>query len=412
MAKAYATCTCKHCGKEFEVSAFKRNRKEAASWSDWAARTYDCCNECADRIRAEENARNAAEAKEMGLPELVGSPKQIAWAESIRMDMISAMDKAFEQQLAFLKARENAGKNIERITRDTKIIDLVRQYIFKNCTSAHWWIDVRFCDCVDLMHSVYKEHKIEFDKAVTNGAAEVDKDEEAEADKLITAMPENPCKDIADVYIAEEDKLCAKYPEKDDTFRSICKEYGMRWDPDNRVWARRLDVFSGDPEDRQADLVNRLLRKGFPVRCLTQTIADKAVNAAFAAERVRWIKRDVSTTGRLIWYPRSSDEYNAALRLPGVKGKEYYYVKDGKHGEITAPVHLHAAIEEYAEMYDYEFSDGAKEEIAEFESNKMVAQAATPKKIARPKPEAKLEEILNSSDEVLPDLEDTDETDH
>ena len=42
----------------------------------------------------------------------------------------------------------------------------------------------------------------------------------------------------------------------------------------------------------------------------------------------------------------------------------------------------------------------------------MVAQAATPKKIARPKPEAKLEEILNSSDEVLPDLEDTDETDH
>ena len=87
MAKAYATCTCKHCGKEFEVSAFKRNRKEAASWSDWAARTYDCCNECADRIRAEENARNAAEAKEMGLPELVGSPKQIAWAESIRMDM-------------------------------------------------------------------------------------------------------------------------------------------------------------------------------------------------------------------------------------------------------------------------------------------------------------------------------------
>ena len=97
MAQATAICVCKHCGNEFEVSTIKMNRKLADSWEQWASTAYDCCYECEKKIRAEENARCAEEAKEMGLPALNGSQKQVAWAEKIRMDMMKDMERDLEK---------------------------------------------------------------------------------------------------------------------------------------------------------------------------------------------------------------------------------------------------------------------------------------------------------------------------
>lgn len=115
----------------------------------------------------------------------------------------------------------------------------------------------------------------------------------------------------------------------------------------------------------------------------------------------------------LIWDAETEDEFYAALRLPGAKCKEYYSKRAGKYGEVTAPVHLYAAVKEYAEMYDYELTPAAEEAIEKFEADKVVVRVATPAAPVQPDPEAKLKAILDSSDDVLPDLEDdTDETDH
>lgn len=89
MAKAIAICRCATCGKEFEQSAVKRNRREADKWEEWAVSYYDECSECyqkrKERQREEENQKAAELATEAGLPKLTGSDKQVAWAESIRM---------------------------------------------------------------------------------------------------------------------------------------------------------------------------------------------------------------------------------------------------------------------------------------------------------------------------------------
>lgn len=414
MAKAYATCTCAHCGEEFVVTATRYSRKEADSWEKWAATHYDCCDECAAKMRAEENARCAAAAAEMGLPSLKGSAKQIAWAEKIRFDFVAAVDKAFDELLERYEKQKAEGKVDEFIEADIKAIDITRKYVLEHITSAAWWIDHRGSDFRNTLHRVYTEHKPEIDELIEMGAAQVAEPEPApETDTSVTVMPETVSKDVAKVTVTEDGYLRAAYPVKDETFRAICKEYDMKWNPGGRVWERELYTTSGEPDDRQADLANRLLREGFPVRCDTQAIADKAVAADFAPERTRWIYGAVKNKTLLIWDAETGDEFYAALRIPGAKGKEYYTKRKGRYGEVTAPVHLYALIKEYAEMYDYEFAPSAVKEIEQFEADKVVVRAATPTAPAQPDPEAKLKAILDSSADVLPDLEDdTDETDH
>ena len=81
MARGIATCTCATCGKQFEKIVFRSKRSEADSWVAWAERNYDQCPDC---WKAAQEAVAKAEAEKAGLPELTGSPKQIAWAERIR----------------------------------------------------------------------------------------------------------------------------------------------------------------------------------------------------------------------------------------------------------------------------------------------------------------------------------------
>lgn len=84
MAKAIANCRCKNCGKIFEKIEFRRNQTEADNWKDWAEKNFDMCHGCYH----EEIVKEAAEAAQAsGFPELIGSPKQIAWAEQIRQKL-------------------------------------------------------------------------------------------------------------------------------------------------------------------------------------------------------------------------------------------------------------------------------------------------------------------------------------
>lgn len=418
MAKATAICVCKHCGKEFEVSTIKMNRKLADSWEQWASTAYDCCYECEEKIRAEENARCAEEAKEMGLPALNGSQKQVAWAEKIRMDMMKDMESAFKMYMERIDKRKEEGKDPAKAIRNAKMCDVVRKYILENYTSASWWIDSRKEHAINLINEVYTKKKPEFDIIIDTAptdsvmADETLSDEKSvmPKDASIVVMPEQPTKDVARVYVDSRDNLRAAYPAKDDKFREICKAYSMRWDADARAWTRALNEFTGNADDRQADLVNRLLRNGFPVQCATQAIADKATAAEFEPEHTRWIK--INPENKLVWEPQSRDEFYTALKIPGSHGKEYYR-RDEKYGKITVAVHLHAAVEEYAELYGYKLSSGSKKAIADFEAGltgvQTVSTVAAPQKPAQPNPSEKLHEILESSSDVLPDLEDSNE---
>lgn len=94
MAKATAICNCKTCGKEFEMTAEKFNRRAADSWEAWAVEN---CTECKDCYRARTAAEAAEKAAKYALPEIEGvSEKQIAYAQSLRSGFASANSKPIE----------------------------------------------------------------------------------------------------------------------------------------------------------------------------------------------------------------------------------------------------------------------------------------------------------------------------
>ena len=144
MAKATATCTCKKCGKTFIRETIRRNRSEADSWVEWAEKTFDICPECEyeeNRKAAEELAKKAESS---GMPELIGTEKQVVWAEQIRADIVKKIDDIYQLSLKQLdaiddpKIKEEAKDSIERLE------------ILKNvvCGQAYarWWIDHRSSD--------------------------------------------------------------------------------------------------------------------------------------------------------------------------------------------------------------------------------------------------------------------------
>ena len=83
---AKAQCHCAVCGNDFEIKVKRRNREEATSFEEWAAKNITVCRGCEQKIRKQENHKRALENSD-GLPALEGTEKQIAWAFDIRLRM-------------------------------------------------------------------------------------------------------------------------------------------------------------------------------------------------------------------------------------------------------------------------------------------------------------------------------------
>lgn len=92
MAKATAICRCATCGKEFTVTAFRRNTREARDFEVWASEHIDECDPCKQQRQAD---AKAAEAAERAWPELTGSEKQIAWAIKIRSKLAQDLEEEY-----------------------------------------------------------------------------------------------------------------------------------------------------------------------------------------------------------------------------------------------------------------------------------------------------------------------------
>lgn len=109
------------CGHDELVTLYgsRRDRERKIEWLE-----NNCvCNECKKKAYAEENEKSAQNAKSLGLPALKGSLKQIAWAESIRMNYI------------------NKSKGLQN-------------YILQHATEASEWIEYR--DAPTVFSCIYK----------------------------------------------------------------------------------------------------------------------------------------------------------------------------------------------------------------------------------------------------------------
>ena len=150
MAMAEVELVCSTCGKTFTHRQKRYNRADADQYEEWARAHIDTCPDC---YRAQQQKEKALEtARSSQLPQLQGSDKQVAWANSIRNKMISEnqvakglIDGEFENPdgsvLTFQQAQEIWSVG-DFSPEDKKTVDSVIKLFTE--PQAKWFIDHRF----------------------------------------------------------------------------------------------------------------------------------------------------------------------------------------------------------------------------------------------------------------------------
>lgn len=388
MAIATATCTCATCGKTFEVRAQKQNRRDADAWETWAADHLDECTDCykarRQRERDEERARAAAEARELGWPELTGTEKQVNWANTIREGII----RHFNDLLAELV--ENGG---DKEGEDT--VRGVRDWLLTSKTSASNWIDVRDYLNKTWDRAKYERAWIEEWKSAGAPADPTDAVEElrqaqAEEAAVQTVAPAGQTHPGAVVIDHSERVVTAAY-RKDEDFRLLVKSLGFSWNPTARYWSKALTDRSGTARERAAELGNKLLAAGFAVRIADPEVRQAAVAGDYEPETFRWI--DARDADFFITWARDDDFYAQAKRLPRAR-----YSKPG----ILVPAAEWEEVQDFAHTHGFRFTPAAQELLDRQSGAVLVVEPAAPKEPVYDEHDPG--EILQSPAEVLGDL--------
>lgn len=399
MAKAKAICTCERCGKTFEVTTIRSNRRDADSWERWAAEHYTLCDACTELERKEEAAKLAAQAAADGLPALVGSEKQVVWAEQLRAAALAAVGA----QLAHV--REKGYKDHRYAT----VADLWNMpdtpaglmewekafaHILKTQNQARFWIDARHPDILEgrIEETVKQLRANAMKQAVDDTPTANDVKQEA------TVYPAEQKHAVAEIIVSDS-SVSVRYP-LDEAFREVVKGAGFAWSKERRVWYRSISWATGSAVDRAADVGNRLLRAGFAIMCTNADVRRMAVDGTFEPECKRWVSKltqgQYSDGWLAIGIPAGDQQlYKQARMIPDSRWSD---------GFVVVPIARHQLVSDFADIHGYRFSPGALEQIAKYEQAR--AQAVAPVTPSMPAVGDKLKAILESDDAALDDLKD------
>lgn len=377
MAKYDVTHSCGHevtvdlVGKESERQWRIRNMEQ------------ECCEACAAE-------RAAAKNLEYGLPDLIGSPAQIAWANQIRIGCF----EWYEQNL--YKNQDKLGAAFEEEL-------IIYRHFKENSRSAKFWIDNRHFS-PDVL---YKQHRKKYMEEIERKLTDVRERDDAFAKAAkaeATLRPENPCTDmITEIKVDGEERngTVSLYSEKDETFRLLVKKYGYAWT--DRAWRLSVGFRNGTVEDRAAEIANALLRSGFPVMIMDEKIREKAVDGSFKPEQKKWALISADKKMISLYFDRDDTIYSAARKLPGSQWNKLC-------GSVDVPMHNAEAVLDFSDAYGFEISPGCKRAIDAWIAEKEAALVVRPAKPEiMPNQNKGIAGILDSSREVLPDLRDEDE---
>lgn len=126
MARYQITFRCGHTG-EVEIYGKVSERESKSKWYEG-----QLCRECYKRQQEEARKAESVDAAQRnadcgyGLPAISGTPKQVAWAETIRSKLV---DYCVSHKLKFEQAESNP--------KIAAIVSVMRN------PSASWWIDHR-----------------------------------------------------------------------------------------------------------------------------------------------------------------------------------------------------------------------------------------------------------------------------
>lgn len=372
------------CGHEGVVNIIGRHKdREWKKERVFSNMCPDCYKKYLEKQIKEANQKALEETKEMELPELEGTEKQIAWANTLRIDFIKKVtDYADEKDLQHKGESKKAERY--RVTLDY-ILSL------KEAQKASYWIDLRYRTFTEIIDDLKEEYKGNFG----NNAKDI---AEKQAKEEAIIEPSEVKHDGVVEIIPTKNKIEVKY-EKNEDFRLLVKDLGYKWDG---VWFRNITEFTGSYIDRTAELGNKLLNAGFRICIVDYEIREKTINADYEEECYRWIKYNIKYDKLAFeWYGMNTKLYNASRKLPGSKW-------DSESKSTLVNLSHYEQVEEFAEMYGFKFSKSALQHIEEYKNNLKNVQKVN-QKVSKEKIDKNgLEDILNSSRDILDDLREED----
>lgn len=359
MAKYDVTYACGHDGV---VQLFGRGKDR-----EWKLKRYESqlCDACAEKQkekeREEANAEAAATAKKAGLPELVGSEKQIKYGETCRQDLINLIIAGKNNLQSKLERGTVSEKMLDKAKEYVSRMDSVLEYIKQRKTKASWWIENY------KWTRGYGELQALIDRLIVEqGSApslEEEKREQEEAEEqknkeiACTVRPENPVSEaVAKIRLnKDQGTITIHFAEFDDKFRKIVKErLRMTWSSGR--WERKInEEINGTLADRVAEAGHLLLAEGFIVQILNEELLNKAISADYNPEHTNWIVKKAKSN-YIGWFAirwdKNDDFYNVARRIPESRYASPY---------VVVPPHRFEELLDFAERYDFRLTQSAYE---------------------------------------------------
>ena len=131
MAKYNVKFSCGHTAT-IELYGKEKDRQRKIAWYEENGLCPDCYRKQQEEEKKAEAEKAAAEAASLGLPELIGSPKQVAWADKIRVGIVNTIADCNQQLLKSGEDAKNSGKGPEVLADiDTalRLVDAFSQVI-------------------------------------------------------------------------------------------------------------------------------------------------------------------------------------------------------------------------------------------------------------------------------------------
>lgn len=307
---------------------------------------------------------------------LSGTEKQVEWANRIR----SKITKNVILCYAF-----NAKKSFF-VEMDEELIKKSERFILSK-NKASFWIENREKDYTQFQRLI--ENVIYYEE-------EKEKNIIDEARKEATVYPnDQKTKVVAEIIFDDEIHEIKVKSEKDQIVINTVKSLHYDWS--GKVWYRETVPYKRDVADRMAEVGNKLLLDGVPIIIWDEAIRKKAINGIFEKECFRWVIKDKDMIS-IVWEFRSDELYRKAKRLPHAKWE---------NGGMDVPARYYAEIRDFAKINEFKITPAAEELLSQAEDDEKAHIKTTIKKADVKKEEnTELEDILNSSREVLEDLKD------
>lgn len=360
---AWTDVECNECGTTYRVQMYGKMKDREWKVENWKG----YCQECKDKFSREQLEQAQKESEEMGLPELTGTEKQIAWATKIRAEMVANQEH--------LSAEESV------------VLDIIIQ----KRLSAGWWIDHR--DNSDFRNAIKKAAEY------TTPSNDAERSAQQQADIDATVYPEKPVTNCVTEIKITEDIISAILSEKNEDFRQIVR-FGLGYSWSGSAWERKIGSFAGKIEDRAAELGHKLLSNGFPLRIHREDIRMSAIFGQYEPEQTRWIINLDKGVG--IRWGKKEDLYQEAKKLRGAK-----YNRDCRAVEVS-PENFEEILD-FAGVHCFSVSDKAAEKLNTAREARdgalriKVEPVREPKKTTAKQQELKVPETVEVDDDLRDD---------